>query len=162
MGASFQPGGDLALGNANLLDRDGVPLPQDISISPAAGGSNVCLVTFNVLDGRGQNVRTPTAFALFLSDSSIGSGLTRDRGQRRRGGRVVHQPGRRLRGRQELPGGSRQDRPAVAGRRRARQFRTHTIRQGGHRVAGPTRPGAARRSTASPIPAAGRTAHCGL
>ena len=73
------------------------------------------LVTFNVLDGRGQNVRTPTAFDLWLSDSSTGAGLDRDRGKRRRRGRVVHQPGRRLRGRQQLPGGSRQDRPAVAG-----------------------------------------------
>lgn len=72
-----QTSGNLHLNGANLLDVAEVALPQKVAISNAKGGSsNICLVTFQVQDGAGNNVANVTALDVWLSDAATGIGLT--------------------------------------------------------------------------------------
>lgn len=50
--------------------------PQTATISPAAGGANVCLVTITVKDAAGNAITGPTHIDVYLSDASTGAGLT--------------------------------------------------------------------------------------
>lgn len=50
--------------------------PASVSISAAAGGSNVCEVTFTVKDVNGVAMTVPTLLTVFLSDAATGVGLT--------------------------------------------------------------------------------------
>jgi len=50
--------------------------PATVSISAAAGGTNVSEVTFTVKDVNGTAMTVPTLLTVYLSDSSAGTGLT--------------------------------------------------------------------------------------
>lgn len=50
--------------------------PALATISPAAGASNICLVTITVKDGAGVAITGPTNLVVTLSDASSGAGLT--------------------------------------------------------------------------------------
>jgi len=49
---------------------------RDIKFTPAAGDSNVCEVTMQVVDAYGNNVNEVLNFLVYLSDSASGEGLT--------------------------------------------------------------------------------------
>jgi predicted RecA/RadA family phage recombinase len=51
-------------------------LPTSVSFSPAAGSSNVCLVTMHVKDQDGNNLAAVVDLIVTLSDASSGAGLT--------------------------------------------------------------------------------------
>lgn len=67
---------NIHLNGANLFDGAEVPLPQQVSISAAAGTANVSLVTFQLKDGAGNVLTVPTEMTVWLSDASTGIGLT--------------------------------------------------------------------------------------
>lgn len=50
--------------------------PDSATFSPAAGGSNVCLVTITVKDGAGVAMTRPIELDVWLSDAATGIGLT--------------------------------------------------------------------------------------
>lgn len=50
--------------------------PSKATLSPAAGTSNVCLVTIQVTDGSGNNIAAPITLVVTLSDAATGAGLT--------------------------------------------------------------------------------------
>jgi len=50
--------------------------PASVSIAAAAGGSNVCEVTYTVKDVNGTAMTVPTLLTVFLSDAATGVGLT--------------------------------------------------------------------------------------
>jgi len=50
--------------------------PASVTIAAAAGGSNVCEVTFTVKDVNGTAMTVPTLLTVFLSDAATGVGLT--------------------------------------------------------------------------------------
>ena len=50
--------------------------PASVTFAPAAGATNVCEVTCTVKDAAGVAMARPVMFDLFLSDSSVGAGLT--------------------------------------------------------------------------------------
>jgi hypothetical protein len=56
----------------NLLDD----APASVAFTPAAGSSNVSEVTCTVKDAAGIAMTRPVMLDLFLSDSSVGAGLT--------------------------------------------------------------------------------------
>lgn len=68
--------GHIHLNGADLYDRAEVPIPQQVSITPAAGSANVCLVTFQAKDAQGNNLAAVTALDIWLSDAATGIGLT--------------------------------------------------------------------------------------
>jgi hypothetical protein len=68
--------GDLHLNGANLWDQAEKALAQRVTFSPAAGSTNVCLVTIQVKDGAGNNLARPFELLVYLSDDSGGNGLT--------------------------------------------------------------------------------------
>ncbi len=51
-------------------------VPAGITLSPAAGGSNVCEVTVTVVDGAGAAIAKVFTLDLWLSDAASGAGLT--------------------------------------------------------------------------------------
>lgn len=57
---------------ANLLD-DSI---ASITLAPAAGGANVCEVTITVKDAAGTAIDNVHVLEVYLSDSSVGAGLT--------------------------------------------------------------------------------------
>jgi hypothetical protein len=61
---------------AVIYDGAEAAVPEKASISAAAGSANVCLVTFQVKDGGGNNVASPTELDVWLSDAATGIGLT--------------------------------------------------------------------------------------
>ena len=67
-------GGSLVVESGGAIDDRGSPVTA--TISPAAGGSNVCLVTITVKDGQGNAVAGPVAMDVTLSDAATGAGLT--------------------------------------------------------------------------------------
>mgnify|MGYP000092975936 CR=1 FL=1 len=68
--------GDVHLNGGNLWDRAEVAFAQRVTFSPAAGSSNVCLVTIQVQDGQGNNLPGPFEMCVYLSDAATGNGLT--------------------------------------------------------------------------------------
>lgn len=50
--------------------------PCTATVSPAASTSNICLVTFQLLDGNGAALTGPTNIVVHLSDAATGVGLT--------------------------------------------------------------------------------------
>jgi hypothetical protein len=60
-----------------ILDGSSPPVPARVSISAAAGGSNISLVTFQVQDNAGNNLGGVFPLVLWLSDTAgNGGGLT--------------------------------------------------------------------------------------
>lgn len=53
-----------------------VLLPDSATLAPAAGASNVCLVTITVVDGAGTAVTRPVVLDIWLSDAATGLGVT--------------------------------------------------------------------------------------
>lgn len=51
-------------------------IPANVTITPAAGGANVSLVTFQAKDAAGNNLAYPTPLTVYLSDAATGAGLT--------------------------------------------------------------------------------------
>lgn len=68
--------GNVHLNGADLFDRAEIPLPQQVTISVAAGSANVSLVTFQLKDAAGNALTVPTEMTIWLSDASTGIGLT--------------------------------------------------------------------------------------
>lgn len=54
----------------------GVTVPTTVTITPAAGTTNVSLVTIQVKDGTGTNLARVTPLTVYLSDAATGIGLT--------------------------------------------------------------------------------------
>lgn len=50
--------------------------PHSATLTPAAGGANVCEVTIQVKDTAGANVAVPVILDVLLSDAATGTGLT--------------------------------------------------------------------------------------
>lgn len=55
---------------------NGVPVALACTFTPAAGSANVCNVTIQFQDLQGNNLAQVFEFSWFLSDSSVGNGLT--------------------------------------------------------------------------------------
>ena len=55
---------------------NGTALTDNLTFSPAAGGTNVCEVTITLKDPNASTVAAPRPFILWLSDASTGVGLT--------------------------------------------------------------------------------------
>lgn len=68
--------GDHWLNGADQFDAADKPLPQKVTITPAAGGSNVCEVTITIKDARGVAIAGVFNFDVWLSDAATGAGLT--------------------------------------------------------------------------------------
>jgi len=68
--------GDHWLNGADLFDYADKPVPQRISIVGAAGSTNICEVTFTILDARGVAIAGVFNFDVWLSDAATGAGLT--------------------------------------------------------------------------------------
>lgn len=68
--------GDVHLGGANLWDAGEKAVAQKVTISPAPGSANVCLVTVQVTDGAGVALARNFELLVYLSDSAVGDGLT--------------------------------------------------------------------------------------
>lgn len=74
--AYLDQSGDLHLNGANAWDPAEKALAQKVTFTPAAGGANVCNVTIQVQDGRGNNLARNFELLVYLSDDSGGNGLT--------------------------------------------------------------------------------------
>lgn len=78
--------GSVHFNGANVFDSNEVNLkaaldalggkPASITITPAAGTSNVCLATIQVLDTNGNAIATKEVLDVWLSDAATGAGLT--------------------------------------------------------------------------------------
>jgi hypothetical protein len=60
---------------ATSVDAQG-DIPTSVSISAAAGASNICDVTITVKDGAGVTQAAVTPLIVWLSDAATGAGLT--------------------------------------------------------------------------------------
>lgn len=72
--ASLISDGDAEL--AEDQEEDSLPLPASLSFTPAAGSTNVCEVTIQVLDLDGEALAGVFQFDVWLSDATSGAGLT--------------------------------------------------------------------------------------
>lgn len=61
---------------ASALILKSLVVPTLVTFAPAAGASNICEVTLNFQDGRGNNILQPVVFDWWLSDAATGAGLT--------------------------------------------------------------------------------------
>jgi hypothetical protein len=68
--------GALHLNQGQVFDGDEKTVGLKVTITPAAGSANVCLVTFQVQDGQGNNVAQAFELLVYLSDDPAGNGLT--------------------------------------------------------------------------------------
>lgn len=67
-------GNTLVVEQGGAIDDKGAPVT--CTISPAAGTSNVSLVTITVKDGQGNAIAGPATMDVTLSDAATGAGLT--------------------------------------------------------------------------------------
>ena len=63
-------------GKDNALFIQGALIPETITFTPAAGGSNVSEVTVAFKDGHGNAIAYPILFDLWLSDAATGLAVT--------------------------------------------------------------------------------------
>lgn len=75
--AYFSQNGDLHLNGANAFDGAENTIPQKLVYTIAQGGSsNICLVSITVQDAKGNALAAVFELEWYLSDSSVGNGLT--------------------------------------------------------------------------------------
>lgn len=48
----------------------------NVTFSPAAGGANVCEITYTLKDAAGETIASPRPLLFWLSDAATGAGLT--------------------------------------------------------------------------------------
>ena len=72
----FESGGKATLKPGATITRGTALEPVSASLTPAAGGANVCLVSIQVKDGAGVNLTRPVMLEVWLSDAATGIGLT--------------------------------------------------------------------------------------
>lgn len=85
-GNSWQVGGVLNIdraaagGKLEVDDIDVTPQlagqPASITLTPAAGTTNQCIVTIQALDGAGNAIAYPVTLDVLISDAASGAGLT--------------------------------------------------------------------------------------
>lgn len=73
-----QLGKTTEIASGGSLEINGVAMGLGVTITPAAGsgGSNICNVTFQVVDGAGNSLANVFDLSIWLSDASTGAGVT--------------------------------------------------------------------------------------